>query len=321
MATRPPDTPRTTTIGLLMIPGFPMLSYASLIEGLRAANILSGRELYRFRHISVPDQEAVSSTGTVLPSHGRIGDDMALDAVLVCAGGKPESYRSDDVNAWLRHLASRGVVIGGISGGTYMLARAGIMRGYRCTMHWDHLPLFREEFPDIDIRKTLYEIDRDRWTCAGGIAALDLICTLIQRDHGESLAVAVGDWLLQTATRTGAHPQRMGVAHRYQLRHPRLVQAVELIESHLGDTLSRAEIAAILKLSVRQMERLFKEHLGCSVRTFYVNLRLDQAHQLLTQTSTALPDVASATGFSSASSLSRAFKSRFGCSPSALRKP
>lgn len=308
------------SIGLLMIPGFPMLSYASLIEGLRAANILSGRELYHFKHISPPGQEAVSSTGTVLQSHCKVTDDINVDAVLVCAGGKPESYRNSEVNGWLRYLAQKGVVIGGISGGTYILARAGVMQGYRCTIHWDHLPLFREEFPSIDVRKTLYEIDRDRWTCAGGIAALDLICAIVQKDHGEKLAIAVGDWLLQTKMRTGTQPQRMSVVHRYQIKHPKLVQALELIEGHVDDTISRSEISDILQISVRQIERLFREHLGCSLRTFYMDLRLAQACQLLTNTSMPLSDIAAATGFPNSSSLSRAFKSKFEYSPNSLRK-
>ena len=173
----PSDRPQT--IGFLLVPGFALMSYASAIEPLRAANLFTGRTLYRWVHIAHKDQAVASSSGATVSMNARVGDDLALDLLLVCAGGNPAQFAHRPTFAWLRRLAQRGLRIGGVSGGPYILARAGIMGGYRMTIHWEHAPAFAEEFPDLLLTRARYVIDRNRVTCAGGVAPLDLMHALI----------------------------------------------------------------------------------------------------------------------------------------------
>jgi len=308
-----PAAPRQ--IGFLLIPGFSLLSYASAVEPLRAANVLSGRTLYRWLHVSAQDRPVAASSGLAIAPDRKLGDDFPLDMILVCAGGNPALHRNARIWSWLRKLARRGVRIGGVSGGPYILARAGLLDGFRCTIHWEHLAAFREDFPQLDTRRTLYEIDRSRLTCAGGIAGFDMMRAIIAADHGQALAAAVSEWFLQTQLRAGSGPQRLPLRERYGVAHPKLLEALQAMEDHTQKPLSRSELARSAGLSVRQLERLFASHLDTTIGELYLKIRLDRARTLVHETALPLLDVAIACGFANGSHFSRAYRARYGRSP------
>jgi transcriptional regulator GlxA family with amidase domain len=317
---RRPPRAGPPTIGILLVPGFALMSYASAVEPLRAANRLAGRELYKWRHISIDGRPAEASNGaTIVCDHG-IGEAVELDALFVCAGGNPALFVHEPTLKWLRGLARKGVRMGGVSGGSYVLARAGLLRGYRFTIHWEHIPALAEEFPHLPAASTLFEIDRDRLTCAGGIAALDMMHALIEADHGGELAAAVSDWFLHSQVRLGSGPQRMTLRERFGVTHPGLLRALERMEAHIEAPASRRDLAAAAGLSARQLERLFQGHLGSTIGEHYLKVRLDRARALLRQTTMPVLEIAVACGFVSASHFSRSYRSRFGSSPRAERQ-
>lgn len=307
-------------MGFLLVPGFALMSYASAVEPLRAANSLAGAELYRWRGLTPDGGDARPSLGGRLAADGGLGDER-LDALIVCAGGNPAAFRDAATFAWLRWLDRRGVVLGGVSGGTYLLARAGLLGGYRCTIHWEHLPAFTEEFPELHVTRTLFEIDHRRLTCAGGIAALDLMVALIERDHGHDLAAAVGEWFLQSEARRGGLAQRMTARERWGVTSPKLITALGRMERHLEEPLARAAVARDAGLSVRQLERLFQGQLKTTFARHYLAIRLERARALLRQTTMPVLDVAVSAGFISAGHFGRAYRRRFGHPPRAERQP
>ncbi len=314
------DSP-ATTIGYLLIPNFSLLSYASASEPLRAANTLSGQPLYRWRHLS-PDGAAVAaSNGVTITPDLRLEDAATLNLLFVVAGGNPAAFRDRATLTRLRRLSQSKLAIGGISGGAYILARAGLLRGYRCTLHWEHAESFREDFPDLDLRRSRYEIDRDRVTCSGGTAPLDLLHELIARQHGAALARRVSDWFLQTEIRASTGPDRMAPGPRLGVGNPALQKVLAAIEAQTDAPLSPRELAALAGLSVRQLERLFRTHLGVAPRTHDRHVRLDRARLLLRQTSLSVLEVAVACGFTSASHFSRIYRAAFGHPPMRERKP
>ncbi len=307
------------TYGFLLLPDFALMTYASAIEPLRAANVLSGRELYRWRHVSIDGQAVRASNGVAIVPDHKIGDAMALDALVVCAGGNPTRFRHRPTFTFLRKLAHEGVMLAGLSGGPYALARAGVLAGHRCTVHWEHLPAFTEEFPDLDVTRSLYEIDRDRVTCAGGIATLDMMADLIARDHGPALANAVSEWFLRTQTRPASGSQRMAPRERFGIGNAKVLTVLAEMETRLEEPASREELAALAGISVRQLERLFADHLGETLGAHYLAVRLDRARALLKQTALPVAQVAMACGFVSTSHFSRAYKARFGSPPKGER--
>ncbi len=305
----------TRRIGFLLIDGFAMMSFASAIEPLRAANVLAGRALYDWVTIGVDRHDVMASTGFAVRARHLVGEDIDLDTIFVCAGGNPASFAEEATLQWLRRLARRGIRIGGVSGGPFILAKAGLLAGHRCTIHWEHVPAFVETFPDLNVRLSLYEIDRDRLTCAGGVAALDMMHAMISEQHGRGLADEIGEWFLQTEIRLGTGAQRRSLQDRYNTSNARLLRALELIETHIEDPLDRRSLSAAAGVSVRQLERLFAGHMGKTLDRHYRDVRLDRARMLLRQTTLSVSEVGLASGFQSPSHFSRVFKGRFGHAP------
>lgn len=307
-------------LGLLLIPGFALMGYAALVEAFRAANTLSGRTLYEWVHIS-PDGHAVEATnGARILADARVGDKIACRMLFVFAGGDPRRFYDPVTYGWLRQLARGDCAIAGVSGGPFVMARAGLLAGRRATIHWEHRPLFAQEFPDVALERGLYVIDGPVITCAGGTAGLDLALALIARDHDEALAQRVGEWFIRTAPRDAAGSQRLSPAERHGTTNHIVLEALTLIEAALDRPISRDMIATACGRSLRQIERLFHDHLGQSMAETALGLRLDSAAHRLRTTDATITQIALDCGFVSAAHFSRRIRQRFGVPPSALRK-
>jgi transcriptional regulator GlxA family with amidase domain len=307
---------RPHRFGFLLIDDFALMSYASAVEPLRAANILTGRKLYEWSLLSTAADTIVSSSGLSASADLTIQHRARYDTILVFAGGNPASFADAKTLAWLRKQARSGCVMGGVSGAPFILAKAGLLEGFRCTIHWEHMPAFAEAFPEIVATGTLFEIDRGRLTCGGGVAALDMMHEIIRRDHGETLAARVSDWYLQTAVRLGDSKQRMSLPERIGTNNRTVVAAVAMMERQLANPLPRRVLAKSAEVSVRQLERLFVSHTGTTIGEHYMVLRLARARTLLRQTSLLLLQIAAQCGFSNSSHFAKVYRMKFGIPPS-----
>jgi len=307
-------------IGILLIDGFALMSYASVVEPLRAANLLAPDVPYEIIHFAVEGDTATSSSGIIVASPGRVGMDVDVDLLLVIAGGDPTTFRDDKVFNWLRHLGQRGVRLGGVSGGPVILAAAGLLDGRRMTVHWEHAEALAELEPDLMIERTLYVMDRDRVTCAGGTAPLDLMHALMVEHRGADFARRVTDWFMHTDIRPSGDPQRAGLAERFGTTNHAVIDAIGIMDNRIGDLLSLDDIARVVGVGKRQLNRLFREKLGRSTMAFYRDLRLEKARSLLTSSSLSMTEIALATGFSSSAHFSKAHAEHYGLSPSAVRR-
>ena len=312
-------TPRPVRVGFLLVEGFALMSYASIIEPFRAANILSGRELYEWHHYSVDGETVRPSTGVTMQVDGKIEGDLDIDMIFVCVGGNPAVFDNRATFAALRKLGVRGILIGGVSGGPFLLARAGLLEGRRCTIHWEHEPAFVETFPNLALERCLFVNDRNRITSAGGPEGLDLVAELIAEAHGPGLAQSVADWHIRTQKRSGESSQRASVSQRYRVSHPGLVLALEAMEANKETLLERDELASIAGVSLRQLERLFKSQMRTTMREHYLRIRLDESMRLLRETDLSRAMVSVACGFASTTHFSRTFRRRFGMSPGKAR--
>lgn len=306
-------------VGILPIEGFALMSYACVSEPLRAANLLSQKPLYKTLHFGTTEVPQSSGTATVRRGHA-IGEVVDLDLLLVVAGGDPFAFKDAPTFAWLRKMARRGVQIGGVSGGSVILANAGLMSGRRMTVHWEHAPALAERFPDIVIERRLYVIDRDRVTCGGGIAPLDLMHALIAGHHGNVFARLVSDWFLHTDIRAAAAPQKSGITERVGSHSPRVAEAVMAMESHIADPLSLSQLALIAGVTPRHLNRLFVTTSGQSAIEYYRDLRLGIGQRLIRDSVMDIGEIAAATGFSNAAHFSNAYLKHFGLRPSADRQ-
>lgn len=306
---------RTTRLGFLLVDDFALMSYASVVEPFRAANWLSEKRLYSWQHYSVGGSAALASNQLEINVSGPLTGSLDLEILFVCAGGNPATFDDKATFAAIRRLAAKGVVLAGVSGGAFILAKAGTLAGYRCTIHWEHEPAFVETYPKLAFERALFVIDRGRITCAGGTAGLDLAIEMIATQHGAELAQLVSDWYIKTQRRPAEGAQRSAISQRYRVSHPGLVAVLEAMEGNKDDPLRREVLANIAGLSIRQLERLFRQQMRTSIREHYLRVRLDEAMRLLRETDMPRTTVAIACGFPSAAHFSRSFRKRFAMTP------
>jgi AraC family transcriptional regulator, glycine betaine-responsive activator len=306
--------------GFMLVERFSMIAFTAAVEPLRLANRAAGRPLYEWRLYSANGVAAEASNGVRVGVDATFREAAELDAAVVCAGVDVQALDHHDLMPVLRRLTKSGATAGAVCTGAYVLAKAGLLHGYRCTIHWENRPGLRAEFPDLDVGDDLFEIDRDRFTCAGGVAAADMMLSLIKRDHGDALSRAVTEQLIHKRIRDAGERQRPDLGNKPGVAHPKLQRVLGMMEASIDKPRSIEDFADTVALSPRQLERLFTEHLGVSPHRHYVNIRLEHARQLLRQTRMTILDVAMASGFNSASYFSQSYHERFGHSPRVERK-
>ncbi len=301
----------------VLLDRFSLLAFASAIEPLRLANRAAGRDLYRWRLSGQP-----AADGTVTCSNGsRFALDHALgevdhdSTILVCGGVEVQRATTPALVNWLRRCARHGVAIGGICTGAHALARAGLLDDRNATIHWENHDAFAEEFPQVQLTKSVFAIDGNRMTCAGGTASLDLMLTVIADHHGRDLANTVADQLIYTAIRTNRDTQRLSIPTRIGVRHPKLGQVIQIMERNTEEPVSPAQLAREVGMSTRQLERLFRRYLNRSPKRYYMELRLARARNLLMQTDMSVINVALASGFTSPSHFSKCYRAHYSTTP------
>lgn len=318
----PTNDTRQRHVGFVLIPGFSMIAMSAALEPLRMANQLSDKALYQWSLLSTDGAPVKASCGIPIAVDGVLGAQPSLDLALVCGGIDVHQHAGRELMVWLRCQAARRVPLGAVCTGGYLLARAGVLNGYRCTLHWEHIACLAETvtFPQVQFTPDLFVLDRDRYTCSGGVAPLDMMLNLIARQHGGRLAEAIAEEFLHERIRDFHDRQHTPLKVRFGTSQPKLIEVVSLMEANLYEPLSLDELASHAGLSRRQLERLFQRYLDGPPSRYYMDLRLAQARRLLLQTEMAITDVAIACGFVSPPHFAKCYQERYGYSPSKERR-
>ncbi len=310
-------TPRR--VGFVLVPDFSMIAFASAIEPLRLANRHCNKAHYDWRTLSCDGGAVTASNGVSLGVDGALGACGPLDMLIVASGIDVEQQDHTKLISELRRRAVLGAQIGALCTGAYVLARGGLLDGHRATIHWENRIGLMSAFPQLAISEELFEIDRNRLTCAGGTAALDMMLSLIARDLGFEVASAVTDQLIHHRIRDKSEIQRATLHTRLGVAQPRVLMVVQRMQKSIDAPLPCSRLAADAGISVRQLERMFRRAFAQTPARYYLNMRLDHARRLLRQTNMSVIDVSLATGFESASHFSKSYGSHFGVAPSSDR--
>jgi transcriptional regulator GlxA family with amidase domain len=292
-----------------------MIALACAIEPLRMANRTAGKSLYRWPCYTIDGLPVQASNGMEFQSAGDLEAASHLHTVALVSGIEAGRIEDKRLYAWLRRMDRQGADVGAICTATIVLAKAGLLDGYQCTIHWENLAGFVEAFPELEVTDELFEIDRNRFTCAGGTASADMMLNTVALQHGQELATQVADQFMHERIRDQSDHQRMSLRARLGVRHPKLLSIISTMEQNLEEPLSRGQLAKAAGLSTRQLERLFRKYLGRSPARYYLELRLNRARLLLVQTEMSVIDVALACGFVSASHFSKCYRDFFGRTP------
>ncbi|MCP4749661.1 MAG: GlxA family transcriptional regulator [Proteobacteria bacterium] len=302
-------------ISFLLADQFSMLGLLSAVEPLRAANQFRPGS-FSWEFLSPDGTPITASNGMKIFPEPSSGEASAPFALFVCTGSDPEKTATRAVLSWLRHQAARHINMGGIDTGSVVLAKAGLLKGFRATVHWEHYESFREDFDQVEVTDSIFEIDRTRFTCSGGTASIDMMLSIISHHYGRELAVKISERFILEKIRHPDVPQKMPARLRYGTKSTALIKAIGLMEQHLEATLSIEEVADRVAISPRHLNRLFRDEVRTTPSAFYLELRLRKARQLSQQTDLTVAQIAVACGFSSSGYFSKVFKGRFGISPS-----
>lgn len=306
--------------GFLLLPRYSMIALSSMLEPLRMANQISGRRLYDWTMLTADGRPVAASNGMQLTPDADVDGAGQPDMICVCGGLDVRLAGDRKLLNWLVRQSRQDVILAGICTGSYVLARAGLLDGYRATIHWEHIAGLREEFPSIASTDELFVMDRDRYTCSGGIAPLDMILTIISQQHGIELAADISEEFIHDRIRTTNDQQRNPLKLRIGLGHSKLVEAVRLMEANIEEPISPDELARYVNISRRQLERLFKKYLNCVPSRYYLKLRLIRARQLMLQTDMSVTAIGMSCGFSSTPHFSKCYRALYGRSPSWERR-
>ncbi|WP_152464613.1 GlxA family transcriptional regulator [Sulfitobacter sp. THAF37] len=302
----------------LLLPGFSTLGFVCALDCLSLANRHpSGRRFYAWRLLSESGEAVAAYNGVQIGVDAGLVDLDRRETLIVCAGENAGAGSSRAVLDWLRRQTRKGMDFGALSSGTYTLALAGLIGGRRVTTHWEYKTALTELLPDVIMQDTLFAVDGRVFTCAGGAASMDMMLHRMQADYGDDLAAWVADQMVYSVPRPDTHVQRRSLQPRTDVRNPKLLMAMQLMEAHLEDPLRPDEIAGLVQLSNRQLERLFARYLKTSPRRYYMQLRLEKARNLLRQTGLSVTEVSVACGFRSLSHFSKSYRATFGLSPAA----
>ncbi|MAU53843.1 MAG: AraC family transcriptional regulator [Roseovarius sp.] len=310
------DVPKVPTrFVFVLLDQFTLLSFAGALESLRIANRMAGTELYTWALTGDTDDVVTCSNGVRFHVDFPLSELNREDVVILCGGIDVQKTATRRMLNWLRREARRGLRIGGLCTASYVMARAGLLDGKRATIHWENQDAFLEEFDEVTLTKSIFIIDGNRMTTAGGTASIDLMLSLIAADHGEKLANAVADQQIYSSIRTDQDTQRLSVPTRIGVRHPKLSQVIQAMEANIEEPISPSILAREVGMSTRQLERLFRRYLNRSPKRYYMELRLQKARNLLMQTDMTVINVALACGFASPSHFSKCYRAHYQTTP------
>jgi transcriptional regulator GlxA family with amidase domain len=304
--------PASARIGILLLPPFNALATMALVDPLRAANYIDGRRLYEWDFLSF-DGNLLTASNAACFAPTPLNENAHYQYVFVSASWTPEAHGDPKLYSWLRKCEREGAIIGGIDTGSFVLGFAGLLMGYAATVHYEHLASFEELFPDTKVIDSIFVSDRSRLTCCGGIACSDMALSMVLQDHGIDLANAAARYIFHGPLRasdtlqTGSHTEPIGYTVPSALK-----AAIDVMERNCESCLSLGSVAKQARLSLRSMERIFRAQTGLSAVQYYMNVRLDRARAMVTQTDMKIVAIAAACGFSSPEYMARLYKRRFG---------
>lgn len=299
----------------VLLDNFTLLCFAAAVESLRIANRMADDTLYEWTLAGEGGDTVSCSAGAEFRVDIDLDELRRDDVIMVCGGIHVQKATSKKVLSWLRREARRGLKIGGLCTAAYTVAKAGLLDGKRATIHWENHDSFLEEFDDVELTKSVFVVDGNRMTTAGGTSSIDLLLKIIADDYGEKLANAVADQLIYSSIRTDQDTQRLSVPTRIGVRHPKLSQVIQMMESNIEDPISPSILAKDVGMSTRQLERLFRRYLNRSPKRYYMELRLQKARNLLMQTDMTVINVALACGFASPSHFSKCYRAHYNTTP------
>lgn len=302
------------TVNIVLGEGFSLVSLSMVTEPLRVANRESPKPLFQWRLLSVDGARPKSSSGLAFDIGGKL-DEAKTDVVILVASYSPDKLRSPAFLNWLRRRAREGSLMGCVETGALLFAEAGLLAKHPAAVHRESITAFREARGDDLFVDRLFHFGGDRFSSAGGVVTMDMTLALITHFGSHRLSRRVAE-VLYYLPRESDRDEAIGADSSLRRLDRTLGRATEIMMANIETPVQIREICARLGVPSYQLQRLFQRHLNQSPQGYYLELRLDRARNLLRNSSEKTGTIAHMCGFPAPESLSRAYKARYGVSPS-----
>ena len=311
---------QTLEVTLLLLPDSSMMSLASVLDVMRAANRLARRKLFNWKLVTLDGEPATLTCGLPIHPQGQLDNNSHGNILIIISGFDQQKHVDDASLKRIKAIMRSFDAVGGVEAGSWVLARTGKLNGKKATTHWEDLEEFATQFPKVTVRPDRFVIDGDLFTTSGASPSFDFMLHLIRLRYGYHLALEVSSAFIYDGVHTGSDAQPLLSLGNLEQQEPRVAAAIRLMEQHLEDTLSLQMIAQQLGLSVRMLAYLFEQNLKLSPGKFYLRLRLQASRRLVLDTRIPMQEIALRTGFNSLSAFSRQFKGYYKVNASECRK-
>ncbi|SDA54362.1 Transcriptional regulator GlxA family, contains an amidase domain and an AraC-type DNA-binding HTH domain [Sinorhizobium sp. NFACC03] len=295
------------------------MSLASVLDPMRAANRISGRDVFRWRLLSADGKPVMLTCGVPIVVDGTFAQPLAGDALLVIGGFNLERHVGKKFIGILQESSRHFDIVAGIESGCWLLGRTGLLNGRRATAHWEELEDFSQAFPALTVLGDRFVADGKFWTSGGASPTFDMMLHWITQRLGSALALDVASIFVYDQTHNATDVQPFVSLGRIETRDPELAEAIRLMERTLERPLTIAALTKRLSISQRKLELLFARGLSTSPGAYYLRLRLQVAHRLVRDSGSPIREIALRCGFDSLSAFSRAYSREYGMSPLKMR--
>lgn len=320
-------TPEPLTVELFLMPGCNLIQIASVIEPLRVANRVMGRQIYHWRLSSIDGAAVATTSGLPISVSGVFDPAMDETPLFVIASYRPLAAATPALVQSLSQARRYRQMIAGIESGSWLLAQAALLTERRATVHWEDGDAFASTFADIDVSSQHFVIDDNRATTAGSLPTLDMMLELIRQRQGFAIAMAVTrQFIYAPAAMTDLAvdgPAGFAAAMTLpgaQAGDKRLARVLEAMDANLASPLSVTALARMAAMSPRYLHKMFADRLGASPKQYYLALRHNAARRALIETGQPVLEIAEAAGFSSHAAFSTSYRTAYGETPSETRR-
>jgi transcriptional regulator GlxA family with amidase domain len=307
-------------VTLLVLPDSSMMSLASALDTMRAANRIASSHLFEWKIITLNGKPARLTCDISIEPDAMLDEHTHGDMLIVIASLHQQQHAGPAHLKLIKRVARNFSMVGGIEAGSWILARSGLLERKSATTHWEDLEEFATRFPAVNLKADRFVIDGSVFTTGGASPTFDFMLYLIRKRYGYPLAIEVSSAFIYDGVHSAADTQPLVSLGMLENNEPRVAAAIHLMEQHIDDTLTIVQVAQQLDLSVRMLEYLFRQTLNLSPAAYYRRLRLQTARRMVVDTRLKLQEIAIRTGFNSLSSFSRLFGQYYQQSPGECRR-
>ena len=306
-------------VTFLLIDKFSVMGLSGPMEVYRHANRFGPKAVYNTMIASVDGGYVTASNGLQIRADLSLDTLEHTDVFVIVAGVGAEKITDRKLLAVLQRLRAQRCILGGVSTGGLILARAGLLNGYRATVHWESFASLVELYPKVTPVFQHYVRDRDRITCSGGTSTIDLFLDLVSDDLDSTVVTRITEQMQMDRQRSGEDKQGHRLNRHGKPLSTAVARAVAQIEFSIDEPTRVNELARLAGVTSRHLLRLFRQELGTTPVQFGLDIRLQRAHSLILNTSMALSDIAAATGFNSRSHMTQRYRNRYAETPTQTR--